>query len=405
MPRKSLRYSILEGKYIQEYRDVIRSEVTRREYERRLCRFLENISETLDSFIEKAKNDPAWLQDLLLGLIRKEKQRIERKEIEAQHLKNFLKPIRLLTVVFEFNVNWKKLGKMLPVGRRYALDRAPTVEELRRLVSSKDARFKAIILMMVSGGFRVGSWNFLKIRDVEPIKKKNEIVAAKLTIYRNEPEQYFTFISREAYEALETYLESRRREGKTLGPNSPLIASLSGEEITGIGVTRLFERTLWELGIRKEKKRRHDFTMHSIRKFFKTRCEQIMKPINVELLMGHSIGISDHYYRPTENELLEDYLKAEPLLSISEAEEVRRESELSRHDLEERLKQLEDSLSALIAEKGQINPSPDHSHTDGTSRNNTPKKVVKSEEIEKMMAEGWEPMMTIPDGRVVMKMA
>ena len=33
-----------------------------------------------------------------------------------------------------------------------------------------------------------------------------------------------------------------------------------------------------------------------------------MKPINIEKLMGHSIGISGSYYRATENELLEDYV-------------------------------------------------------------------------------------------------
>jgi hypothetical protein len=29
-----------------------------------------------------------------------------------------------------------------------------------------------------------------------------------------------------------------------------------------------------------------------------------MKPINVELLMGHDIGIARSYYKPTEAELL-----------------------------------------------------------------------------------------------------
>jgi hypothetical protein len=32
-----------------------------------------------------------------------------------------------------------------------------------------------------------------------------------------------------------------------------------------------------------------------------------MKPINIEKLMNHSTGISDSYYRTTENEVLEDY--------------------------------------------------------------------------------------------------
>lgn len=57
---------------------------------------------------------------------------------------------------------------------------------------------------------------------------------------------------------------------------------------------------------------------HSLRNWFKTRCEQSgMKPINIETLLSHSIGISDSYYRPTESELLEDYLKAADLLTIN----------------------------------------------------------------------------------------
>jgi len=43
-----------------------------------------------------------------------------------------------------------------------------------------------------------------------------------------------------------------------------------------------------------------------------------MKPINIEKLMNHSIGISDSYYRATETELLEDYLKAAEMLTIND---------------------------------------------------------------------------------------
>ena len=42
-----------------------------------------------------------------------------------------------------------------------------------------------------------------------------------------------------------------------------------------------------------------------------------MKSINIETLIGHSAGISDSYYRATEDELLEDYLKAVDFLTIS----------------------------------------------------------------------------------------
>jgi hypothetical protein len=42
-----------------------------------------------------------------------------------------------------------------------------------------------------------------------------------------------------------------------------------------------------------------------------------MKPINIEKLMNHSVGISDSYYRATENELLGDYCKGVEVLSIN----------------------------------------------------------------------------------------
>lgn len=42
-----------------------------------------------------------------------------------------------------------------------------------------------------------------------------------------------------------------------------------------------------------------------------------MRPINVEITMGHSTGISASYYRPTEREVLEDYVKGIPLLTIN----------------------------------------------------------------------------------------
>jgi integrase len=85
---------------------------------------------------------------------------------------------------------------------------------------------------------------------------------------------------------------------------------------------------LHSIGIRKDKKRRHEFSVHGFRKYFKTRAEQSgMKPINVEILMGHSVGISDSYYRPTETEIVQDYLKAVDALTMSQEKQLRHEVE------------------------------------------------------------------------------
>jgi hypothetical protein len=43
-----------------------------------------------------------------------------------------------------------------------------------------------------------------------------------------------------------------------------------------------------------------------------------MKSLNVEILMGHDIGLANSYCKPSEQELLEDYIKAVDLLSIND---------------------------------------------------------------------------------------
>jgi len=50
-----------------------------------------------------------------------------------------------------------------------------------------------------------------------------------------------------------------------------------------------------------------------------------MKPINIEKLLSHSIGISNSYYRPTENELLDDYLKVSDLIQIDKQSKLQKE--------------------------------------------------------------------------------
>lgn len=106
----------------------------------------------------------------------------------------------------------------------------------------------------------------------------------------------------------------------------------------------------------QEGQRRHEFqTDHGFRKFFKTRAEQVMRPINVETLMGHSTGNSDSYYRPNERELLDDYLKAVPELTILPENQqhlqiVKQEERISELETSHaKIKELEDGLDLLAS--------------------------------------------------------
>ena len=415
--RKPSRRPIIEGQSIAILREALDSSMTRDAYERRLRRFFNDLSLKADKFVSKAKSDPKWAEKLITDYMLKQKQRVLNKEIEASSLGNIRKPLKLLLEMNDVQgINWKKISRFMPKERKFALDRAPTIDELRLLLENSELRFQAILLTMASSGIRIGAWDFLDWGHIEPIKREKEIVAAKLRVYAGDAEEYYTFITLEAYKKLEQYIQLRVEHGEKITHASPVIrdrwdttrGGYVGEvkkplRLKPSGVKRLFEDTLWKFGLRKEKKKRHEFSIHSLRKFFKTRAEQVMKPINVETLMGHSTGISDSYYRPTQKDLLEDYLKAAPLLTISEVEEVRRESKISRQQLEERLGQLEDLVSRLVALKGEQVLSQDHNRSEGTSKRNSSKKVVRADEIEKFISEGWEPIMSLPDGKVIMK--
>ena len=89
--------------------------------------------------------------------------------------------------------------------------------------------------------------------------------------------------------------------------------------------------------------RRHEWKgAHGFRKFYKTRAEQVMKPINVEITMGHNIGLSSCYYKPTEKEVLQDYIKAVEYLTINN---------LNR--LQEKIESLEEKQDDLVSMKLQ----------------------------------------------------
>ena len=88
------------------------------------------------------------------------------------------------------------------------------------------------------------------------------------------------------------------------------------------GIKKQINRALRAQNLRQqlpEGETRHEFkALHGFRKFFKTNAERVMKPLNVELLMDHDTGVSDSYWRPTEKEVLEDYLKAVEFLTIND---------------------------------------------------------------------------------------
>ena len=93
---------------------AIRSPVTREKYLGRLAYFMSyvgitegNIEDRCNIFGQKCKADSRWLANNMIRYLHIHRKRVERREISASTLKNYIKPIKL------FCKQWKFLPKQL----------------------------------------------------------------------------------------------------------------------------------------------------------------------------------------------------------------------------------------------------------------------------------------------------
>lgn len=335
---------------------------TRKNYVGAARCFFDGVGMSNPEFYELAKRDLEEAEDVVSRYIASLKVRVERGEISQGYLRGRVMPLKLYCVMNRLRLEWALLSRLLPKGKKHADDRAPTREEIRRVMNLCTLRMKVAVEFMASGGIRVGAWEYMSLRDVEPAMRGEALVAGKVTVYRGEPEQYVCFVTPEAYQLYSEYLDYRTVHGESLSPEAPVIrdefAVSQGRKGTASVVKRFrpgfIERELCRVlvrsGMRRDRRRRYEFqAAHGFRKFFKTQAEQSgMKPANVELLMGHSIGISSSYYRPTERELLEDYLKAVPLLSTTEFRDVSEVEEKIKAEFDARLARLEGEMREYL---------------------------------------------------------
>ena len=190
---------------------------------------------------------------------------MNRKEITGATVRNYVKSIKLFCEMADISVPWKKITRGLPSGRRYADDRIPTIEEIRKISEYPDRRIKAIVYTMASSGMRLGAWDYLKWGNIKPLQRNGKVVAAKVVVYAGEDEEYFTFISPEAWQALNDWIKYRESSGESINNDSWVMRDLwdtkvpqgrglaqRPKKLASLGIKRLMERAIWAQGLRTE---------------------------------------------------------------------------------------------------------------------------------------------------------
>ena len=351
------------------------SEATMELYSKKLAQFVRSSGVSPDELLRMAKKPRSRkAQNLIIDYVEGRKG-----EVSGSTIRQTVSSLRHF---FEMNdasdaINWSKVSRMVPKSRKIGSDRAPTVEEIRQMLETADARMRCIILVCSSSGIRVGAFEGMKWGDIRPIYGKrgdpSSLRAARLVVYRGSVEEYVTFITPECWEALLQYRDMRLAIGERVTDRSPVIRDAwdsnryrknrpkdpaDAVSLTPKTIANMMGLFLKEVQLRNRSGDSYEFKqVHGFRKYFKTNAERAVKTIDVEKMMGHA----ENYYKPSEEHLLEQYIKAVPELTISEEEEIRTamerqavisdkkigEIERENVSLQDRLGKLESSYGSL----------------------------------------------------------
>ncbi len=243
-----------------------------------------------------------------------------------------------------------KLGE--PLSRRVTYkDRAPTPEEVLRLLEVASLREKVIVSMICLGGFRESTLAMLQYRHVrEDIEKS--IVPIHIHVDANETKgkyaDYDTYIGAEAAEYLKLYLNNRRRGSpewtkdgtrskdrrppEELTDTSSLIRdenSLISRPIGPKQIRKMVHNLYIITGLVKAPKgRMYDVRVHSLRKYFKTQLVAHGVPESfVDYFMGHKLDTYNDIQSLGIEKLREVYTTADiairPRTKISKMETIK----------------------------------------------------------------------------------
>ena len=328
----------------QTYIDALDNPYTRKNYEIHFSEFRKALkaSETCNEMLE---TDGRVLEDKIVAHI---KEMVKRGASTAS-IRLTLSAIRKFFVENrqENRVNWSWLKSRIPRSNGKVKDRDYTKDELVKMWEQSDVRKKAILSLLMTGirkgaipDLRIGSLaKITEYRDKEgKLHKLEGYHIYRLTVYEGDSAEYQTFLTPAGAKAIDRYIDARAIAGEKVTLNSPLIRDAfdsinAGDPrpVTLAALDMLLTRLSRSVGIRpkeKEGKRqeRHDIMLfHGIRKYVNhalvnAGCNVIAK----ELLIGHAApGLEGSYLRPTEQELLAEFVKAVPALSLSQEAELR----------------------------------------------------------------------------------
>jgi len=387
----------------------------------------------LGSFCERHKLSPKDLArmdqkdrfNLLLDFVSK----MEGEGYAGSYIKSTLKAVR----------SWLTHNRIELKGRikvRGAQDtpslkeeRVPTKEELRKIFLSGDKKARVSSVLVAHSGLRIktlGNYrgdDGLRIKDLPEVKVEGDSVDFEriptLVMVRKElskaGHQYFTFLSEEGCEYLKDYVDERIREGEAITHDSPIITPKLRMKpfIRAANVGDAIREAIRRAGF--------PWRPYVLRSYFDT---QLMLAESKGLVlrdyrqfwMGHKGDIENRY---TTNKAKLPEAVIEDMREAYKRSQIYFQTTKLEETSEERLRQAFREQLLLVAgfsqdevEKMDISSINDEALQSmirkrllGERTNDCIQKAVSVDDVESYLEQGWEFVATLPNGKVIMKLA
>ncbi len=269
---------------------------------------------------------------------------LKKQGLSHNTIKGRKSAIEFFYVANRINLNWKHISGYIPRPTQARQDIAYSIEDIQKMLNvATSERDRFLIYLLSSTGMRIGALTDLKYGNVEPVEPEGYLGKHlyKIIVYKGHRSEYYTFTSFECAEALDSYIEYRKRMGENITDNSPLLRNPVNSNLAHVKKpnkvkpVKTFVHPIYRItqkaGLRirtNDRQTQHKHMLdHAFRKFTISQMEKAnMKYEAREYLTAHktSRGLDNNYLRMSVEDRLIEYLKVIPYLTISQ-EHVYRE--------------------------------------------------------------------------------
>jgi site-specific recombinase XerD len=366
---------ILQGTNYSNFINALSSPATKVGYENSLRRYMNFLKlKNVDDLLLHASNT-RLIESQIIDYI----MSLRTDGLSHATIQFLIAPLFTFYNLNDVFLNRKRISRYLGEFKRVVRDEAYSNDMILQSLQGADQRMRMIILLMSSTGARIGSLPSLQLRNLNRIP---EYGLYKIVFYEGTNNEYYSFCTRECAKSIDDYLEYRQSYGEKIffdestqmwePSESPLIRlqfdindllqARNPQPIVLSTLRQVLTLHLIKCGLRRTEhptapnstKRirkpislTKGFRKHVISTFIEAGLNHEIR----ELIVDHNTQLDQNYFRPSEEQVLAEYLKAEPYLTVDPNMRLKQENrtlKINRDRLEERLDKLEEVYRNLL---------------------------------------------------------